>query len=87
MRARISGRVQGVAYRAHAREQARRLRVDGWVRNLSDGSVELLAEGPRDRLDEMLVWCRRGPGFARVDDVQCIWEDARGDLDGFDIVP
>ena len=85
VRARIRGRVQGVAYRAHARVEGRRLELQGWVRNRDDGSVELVAEGPRECLEEMLHWCRRGPRFARVDAVDVDWEAPREDMGPFEI--
>jgi acylphosphatase len=64
---RVRGRVQGVWYRGSTREEAVRRGVCGWVRNLPDGSVELEAEGPRDAVDALVAWCRRGPPGARVD--------------------
>jgi acylphosphatase len=68
--ARVTGRVQGVAYRASTVAEARRHGVVGWVRNRSDGAVELEAEGTPDQIDALLAWCRRGPTAARVIDVQ-----------------
>jgi acylphosphatase len=62
----VSGRVQGVFYRDSCRAQAQRLGVRGWVRNRSDGSVEVVAEGPRERVDQLLAWCREGPPRATV---------------------
>ncbi len=65
----VSGRVQGVGFRAAAQRQASLLGVAGWVRNLSDGSVEMHAEGDNDKVNEFLAWCRIGPSTARVDDM------------------
>lgn len=81
----IEGRVQGVFYRASARDEARRLGLSGWVKNLPDGRVELLAEGPRDKLERLLAWCRQGPPAARVDDVAVGWGEYSGSHDGFDV--
>ena len=81
----ISGRVQGVGYRWHAREEAERLGLTGRVRNRADGSVHLLAEGPRPALAALLDWARRGPARARVDDVAAGWSAAEGTWDGFTI--
>lgn len=73
IQARIRGRVQGVAYRAYTVDEAEKLGLVGWVRNLWDGSVELEAEGPRPALEALIAWCRRGPPAARVTDVQVSW--------------
>jgi acylphosphatase len=62
----VEGRVQGVFYRDGCRREAQRLGVRGWVRNRSDGSVEIVAEGQRSTVDELLAWCRLGPPQARV---------------------
>lgn len=69
IRAIVSGRVQGVSYRASTVDEARRLGLVGWVKNRADGSVELEAEGPPDRIDALLAWCKDGPPAARVDRV------------------
>lgn len=66
VRAVVSGRVQGVWYRESCRREADRLGVTGWVRNTSDGGVEIEAEGPRPAVDALLDWARRGPPRARV---------------------
>jgi acylphosphatase len=60
------GRVQGVGYRAACWQKAKELNLCGWVRNLSDGSVEVQAEGPVHQLTELLLWCERGPSGAEV---------------------
>lgn len=69
-RAIVSGRVQGVSYRAATAAEARRLGLAGWVRNRADGSVELEVEGPEDRVAALLAWCDRGPPAARVTGVK-----------------
>lgn len=69
-RLRITGRVQGVGYRAWAVQTAGRLGLRGWVRNRSDGSVEALAIGPGDAVAAMIEACRQGPFAARVTDVE-----------------
>jgi acylphosphatase len=66
---RITGRVQGVGYRAWIEHQARNHNLEGWVRNRRDGSVEALFAGPENLIAEMIERCRRGPSSARVDDV------------------
>ena len=65
----VSGRVQGVSYRASTVDEARRLGLVGWVKNRSDGTVELEAEGSDDQIAALLAWCKAGPPAARVDDV------------------
>lgn len=82
----ISGRVQGVAYRFETQWAAERIGVRGWVRNRPDGTVQALFEGERERVEEMLAWCRRGPALARVTAVDVTWEDFRGDLAEFRIL-
>lgn len=67
---RVSGRVQGVGYRAALREVAERLGVAGWVRNRADGSVEAVAHGRAEAVDALVDWARRGPPGSRVLDVQ-----------------
>ena len=66
---RITGRVQGVGYRAWTVDEARRRDLAGWVRNLSDGDVEAVFSGPKATVDDMIAACRRGPSSARVDHV------------------
>ena len=66
VRAIITGRVQGVSYRAYARKQARSHALVGWVRNREDGSVELEAQGTAEQVAALLAWCEQGPPSARV---------------------
>jgi acylphosphatase len=81
----ITGRVQGVAFRADTRWTAQRLEVFGWVRNRHDGSVEAVIEGEKERVEKMLEWCRQGPAVARVDDVKLAWEPYTGEFTQFSI--
>jgi acylphosphatase len=81
VRVRISGRVQGVFFRAETRDRARSLSLAGWVRNARDGSVEAAFEGSSERVQSMLDWCRRGPPLAQVDDVSVEWEEPQGETD------
>ncbi|MCM2263825.1 MAG: acylphosphatase [Desulfuromonadales bacterium] len=74
-RVRVTGRVQGVFYRQSTVEMARQLGLDGWVRNLPDGSVEALFEGEKTAVDQAIAWCRQGPPRAAVDEVTVEWLD------------
>jgi acylphosphatase len=69
-RVRVYGRVQGVFFRASMKEVAEDLGVDGWVRNMPDGSVEALVSGEEEKVEKILEWCRRGPELARVNKVE-----------------
>jgi acylphosphatase len=80
-----SGRVQGVAFRAYTVDEAVRLGVTGWVRNLPDGRVEAVAEGERSAVEAFVGWCRRGPRSARVDDLEVAWEPHRGEFAEFEV--
>ena len=71
----ISGRVQGVYFRAYTRDEARSLGLQGWVRNLPDGRVEVLAQGDPGKLKAFESWCRKGPPHARVQDVMVVEEE------------
>ena len=75
----MRGRVQGVFFRAATRDRARSLGVAGWVRNLADGSVEAVFEGPRERVETLVDWCGRGPAGAHVEDVAVRWEPLVGE--------
>ncbi len=65
----IHGRVQGVFFRQSTREKARELGLSGWVKNMPDGTVEALATGPENVINELIAWCEQGPAYARVDKV------------------
>jgi acylphosphatase len=82
---RIAGEVQGVAFRASTVRQARALGLDGWVRNLPDGRVELVAEGDVALLERLLEWCHHGPPAASVSRVEEQWLEHIGDLGTFTI--
>ncbi len=79
----VSGLVQGVCFRAYAVDEARRLGLRGWVRNLADGRVEAEAEGERAALEALVQFCRRGPPAAEVEGVEVSWREFRGDLGTF----
>lgn len=81
----VSGLVQGVFYRQSTADAAAALGLRGWVRNLPDGRVEVLAEGERGALEALLAACRRGPPAARVAGVEVAWEAPRGELGPFTV--
>lgn len=86
LRAIVRGRVQGVNFRQFVYTRARFLGVRGYVRNLPDGrSVEVVAEGPRSDLEQLLEYLKEGPRMARVDQVEVEWSDATGIYDDFGI--
>lgn len=75
----ISGEVQGVCFRASARDRAMELGLTGWVRNLANGDVEALAEGEEALVQEFIDWCGVGPPAARVENVEVARSDYRGE--------
>ena len=86
IRARVSGRVQGVFFRQSARESAASLGLSGWIRNLPDGQVELEAEGDSASVQRFIDWCRRGPKMAEVEAVEITEQAPRGEAGEFSII-
>jgi len=82
VRIRIEGRVQGVYFRAYTRDEAVRLGLSGWVRNLPDSSVEVVVEGAPEQVERMVAWCHRGSPMSRVDRVLVTEEELTGE-EGF----
>lgn len=80
----ISGRVQGVFFRAYTQKEAEALGLSGWVRNLPDGRVEAVFEGEKTAVNEMIAWCWEGSPSASVTKVDVSWEKSEG-LGGFEI--
>ncbi|MBI4398210.1 MAG: acylphosphatase [Candidatus Omnitrophica bacterium] len=85
MRIKVTGYVQGVAFRAYAERVARQHHLTGWVRNLSDGSVEIVAEGEKKNLLRLKDWAERGPSLARVSRISVSEEPATGEVSDFSI--
>ena len=79
----IQGRVQGVGFRANTRRMANKLNLRGWVRNLRNGDVELVVEGPEVEVQKLIVWCHRGPTSAYVSKVKVEKSEANGEFDAF----
>ena len=85
LHATVSGRVQGVSFRFYTRDVATSLGLTGWVGNRHDGSVEVVAEGPRAALERLLDFLQQGPPMARVDGVQSEFLSAAREFDHFTI--
>ncbi len=81
----VSGRVQGVAYRYFAQRWAASLSVSGWVRNVPDGRVEVLAEGEKEVLESFAARLREGPRLALVEELDLRWDEPAGETGGFRI--
>ena len=81
----IEGKVQGVCFRMYTEEEARRLGLTGWVRNLPDGRVELVAEGESDAVERLIRWAQSGPPLGRVDGVEAREEPHTGEFSSFRI--
>lgn len=82
----ISGQVQGVFFRYETRRVAKELGVSGWVRNLPDGRVEVVAEGEEESVGKLIQFCRRGPPAAKVTNVEVKYEEPKGENRNFIII-
>lgn len=85
MHLRISGLVQGVSFRYYARQRAHALGLGGWVRNCPDGTVEAVAEGPAEAIEDFIAWARQGPSGALVENVDVQAEEPAGERPPFRI--
>jgi len=81
----VSGLVQGVFFRDHTQRWATSLNLTGWVRNLRDGRVEILAEGDKEKIDELISRLNEGPPSSQVDSVNVKWEEYKGEFEDFRI--
>jgi acylphosphatase len=81
----IQGRVQGVFFRAHTRDEAQRCNLKGWVKNKRDGSVEAIFEGREEDVRKMIEWCHKGPPWAEVIHVHVDWEEYTGEFETFSV--
>ncbi len=79
----ISGFVQGVGFRAYVKSKARKLGVNGWVRNLSDDRVEAVLQGEKAAIEKVIFYCNRGPFFANVTDIVVDWEEGETEFTEF----
>jgi len=81
----ISGKVQGVFYRSSTCDEATGLGLEGWVKNLPDGRVELFAQGPAELVDRLLEWCKVGPPAARVDNIELEVVEPKEEYTSFEV--
>ena len=81
----ISGRVQGVWFRASTKDKAEQLNIRGWVRNTTDGKVEAVFEGDEENINDMIKWCHQGPPLAEVDNVVVKKQVSSDDFDCFSV--
>ncbi|MEJ2250571.1 MAG: acylphosphatase [Candidatus Lokiarchaeota archaeon] len=79
----VYGRVQGVFFRYNTRKIAGELGLKGYVRNMSDGSVHITAEGPKEKLEELLKFAKKGPSYARVDKIEYEYKESKGEFKDF----
>ncbi|OGY26534.1 MAG: hypothetical protein A2Z24_00220 [Candidatus Woykebacteria bacterium RBG_16_44_10] len=81
----VFGDVQAVGFRFTAIEVARGLGLTGWVRNNRDGSVQIVAEGQKEPLENLITWAKKGPPLARVDEIKTEWQEATGEFYEFQV--
>ena len=81
----VSGRVQGVWFRENTQKKARKLGVTGWVKNLADGQVEAVFEGEKEQVEAMVNWTKKGPIWAKVNDLNLEWQEYQGEFNNFEI--
>lgn len=81
----VIGRVQGVFFRENTKRKAEKLRVAGWIKNLRDGRIEAIFEGDKGNVEKMVDWARRGSFLAKVDGLDLVWEDYKGEFQEFEI--
>ncbi|MEW6102785.1 MAG: acylphosphatase [bacterium] len=82
----ISGSVQGVFFRANTRDIANSLFLSGWVKNLPDGKVEVMASGEKENIEKLIEWCKKGPRGADVSNVEIEYGDSIDEFKGFQII-
>ena len=85
LKLKITGRVQGVFFRQGVKRIADELGLTGWVRNEENGSVRMVAEGEEEKLQKLVEWCKKGTKYARVDNVEVEWGEARREFEKFRI--
>ena len=81
----VHGIVQGVFFRANTVKAARDLGLKGYAKNMPDGTVEIVAEGPKDKIDELIEFCKKGPEAAEVSKIDIRFEKPKNEFDGFEV--
>ncbi|MBU1261550.1 acylphosphatase [bacterium] len=81
----VSGRVQGVLFRAHTQDVACSLSLVGWVKNRKDGKVEVYCEGKKESVEKLIDWCRKGPSSAKVSDIELKYGEPTHKFEKFEI--
>jgi acylphosphatase len=81
----VKGRVQGVSFRAYTRVTADGFGLTGWVKNMEDGGVEVVAEGDKRAVEKLIKWCHTGPDMAAVKSVHVEWDEFKGEYSSFEI--
>lgn len=81
----ISGLVQGISFRYYTREKAKQLGLTGWVKNLSNGRVEAVFEGEKEKIEQMIDWVKQGPDLAQVKEVEVQWQEYENEFSDFEI--
>ena len=81
----VTGRVQGVFFRQSTRVMGIKNNVNGWVRNLDDGRVEIVAEGKELNINAFVDWCKTGPANSRVDEFELSEENSTGEFENFEV--
>ncbi|MCP6717933.1 MAG: acylphosphatase [Patescibacteria group bacterium] len=81
----VSGRVQGVGYRNNTFQQAQKIGLSGWVKNLEDGRVEAVFEGEKQEVEKIINWAKKGPLLANISDFKIDWQEHKGEFSNFEI--
>jgi acylphosphatase len=82
----VMGFVQGIGFRSFVKSKAQKLGLTGWVRNTDDGRVEILAQGKKEKLEQLVKLCEKGPFLSEVKSVQVQWEKEKEQLQSFEII-
>lgn len=81
----VSGKVHGVFFRSETQAKAQELGLTGWVKNLADGRVEIVAEGEKEMVEKLVEWAKRGPDSAKVGSLEIDWQKYQGEFKNFEI--